>query len=115
MAEEKTATEQVRKTVSMTHKQAGFTAGGIAALTAVLVGPLSQFFQTKLDAQKQGTSIAVQASQIAELKLALESSKVEIINTINSVAKPIAVQQDYHEKRIVNLEFIQMGGKSRPK
>ncbi len=98
----------VRKTLSLTHRQAGFSAIGIAALTATMVGPLSQFFQTKLDAEKQGTSIKVQANQIAELKNTMESNKTEIINTINSVAKPVAQQLDYHEKRIVNLEFIEM-------
>lgn len=108
MSDEKPVTEQIRKTVSMTHKQAGFTAGGIAALTAVLVGPLSQFFQTKLEAAKQGTSIAVQANQIAELKTTMETNKTEIIEAINSVVKPIAKDVDRHETRIVNLEFIQM-------
>ncbi len=98
----------IRKTLSLTHRQAGFSAVGIAALTATMVGPLSQFFQTKLEAQKQTTSIEVQANQIAELKSAMEANKTEIINTINTVAKPVAQQLDYHEKRIVNLEFIQM-------
>lgn len=107
MAEDNVET-QIRKTVSLTHKQAGLTAGGIAALTAVLVGPLSQVFQTKLDASKQSGLIAVQASQIVDLKAVMEANKVEILNAVNNVMKPVAKEVDNHETRIVNLEFIQM-------
>jgi hypothetical protein len=102
-----------RKTVSLTHRQAGFTAGGIAALTAVLVGPLSQFFQTKLDAQKQDSNIRLQAAQLESLRATMESNKKDIIDAFNSVVKPIAKDVDRHETRIVNLEFIQMGGKRK--
>lgn len=108
MADEKPQEERVRKTISMTHGQAGFSAVTIMALSAALTGPLSKVFQTREDAAKQGTSIAVQATQIAELKSAMDSNKTEIITTINSVLKPIALEQEHHETRIVNLEFLQM-------
>lgn len=113
MADEITIPEQVRKTISMTHKQAGLSAGGIAALTAVLVGPLSQIFQTKLDAQKQDNMIQVQASQIIDIKNTIEKNTGIIVEKLNDVVKPVAKNIDNHETRIVNLEFIQMkkGGK----
>ena len=98
----------VRKTLSLTHKQAGFSAASIAALTAVLVGPLSQVFQTKLDAAKVVAAQEIQAHQLTELKLVLNENKRDIIDKINEAIKGIAYQVDKHETRIVNLEFIQM-------
>mgnify|MGYP001582262594 CR=1 FL=1 len=105
---------QTRKTLTFTHKQAGFSAASIAALTAVLVGPLSQVFQTKLDAAKVTTIQEVQATQILELKVLIGDSKREILDKITDSIKNIANTVDKHETRIVNLEFIQMnktGGK----
>lgn len=105
---EKPQEEKVRGTISQTHKQAFLSYGSTAVLAAVLSGPLSKFFQTKEDAAKQGTSIAVQATQIADLKTAIDANKTDIINAVNSVMKPIAQEQEHHETRIVNLEFLQM-------
>ncbi len=98
-----------RKTLTFTHKQAAFSAASIAAFAAVLVGPLSQVFQTKLDAAKVTTTQEVQANQILELKVAINESKREILDKITDSVKNIANQVDKHETRIVNLEFIQMG------
>ncbi len=113
MADEINNEEKVRKTLSLTHKQAAFSATSIAALTAVLVGPLSQVFQTKLDAAKVTAIQEVQQSQIGELKTLIENSKRDIITKIDDSVKGVAKDVDRHETRIVNLEFIQM--KSRGK
>jgi hypothetical protein len=100
--------DKVRKTLSLTHKQAGLSAASIAALTAVLVGPLSQVFQTKLDAAKVVSAQEVQAHQLVELRSILNENKRDIIDKINDAVRGIASQVDKHETRIVNLEFIQM-------
>lgn len=104
---------KTRKTLSLTHKQAGFSAASIAALTAVLVGPLSQVFQTKLDAAKVASTQDMQAQQLVELKLVLNENKRDIIDKINDAVKGIASSVDKHETRIVNLEFIQMKTKEK--
>ncbi len=101
-------TSHIRKTLSMTHRQAGLGALSIASLTAVLVGPLSQIFQTKLDAAKVTTTQEVQAGQILELKNLITESKRDIIDKINDSIKGVASNVDKHETRIVNLEFIEM-------
>lgn len=100
--------EGTKKTISMSHKQAGFSAASIAALTAVLVGPLSQVFQTKLEAAKLSTTQEVQAGQILEVKNLITESRRDIIDKINDAIKSVAGNVDKHETRIVNLEFIQM-------
>ncbi len=107
MADE-TEESKIRKTISLSHRQAAFSATSIAALTAVLVGPLSQVFQTKLDAAKVTTAQEVQAGQILELKNLIDSSKREIIGKIDDSVKGIAKDVDRHETRIVNLEYFQM-------
>lgn len=100
----------IRKTVSLTHKQAGISAVTIAALSASLIGPLSSFFQSKEKGDAQGIMQTVQASQIIELKNLMNENKRDIIEKINDVIKGVASNVDKHETRIVNLEFIQMKG-----
>lgn len=113
MADEIKPPEQQVRMIKQSKGTAIFTYGSTALLAMFLKAPLSEFFQTKEDAAKQTTSIAVQATQIAELKTTMESNKKEIIEAFNSVVKPVAKEVDKHETRIVNLEFIQMNKGSK--
>ncbi len=99
---DETKTENhVRKTIALTHKQAGISAASIATLAAMLAGPLGGFFQSKSDG-------ANQAVQISELKAAVAQSKTDIIAKIEDVVKPIAHNVDKLETRVVFLEQIKM-------
>lgn len=100
----------MRRTISLSHKQAGVSAVSIAALAALLTGPLAQFFQTK---EKADIVQSMQQAQVLELKSLMNENKRDIIDKINDAVKSVASNVDKHETRIVNLEFIQMkaGGK----
>lgn len=97
-----------QRMIKQSHGMAIFTYGSAMALAMALKGPLSTMFQTKEEAAKQDTAIALNAAQLVDLKTTMDSNKKEIIEAFNSVVKPIAKDVDRHETRIVNLEFLQM-------
>lgn len=94
--------------LKQTHGMAFFTYGSAMALAMAMKGPLSIMFQTKDDAAKQDIAIALNAKDYENLNKKLDDNKKEIIDSFNSVVKPVAKEVDNHETRIVNLEFIQM-------
>lgn len=94
--------------LKQSHGMAIFTYGSTIALAMALKGPLSTMFQTKEEAAKQDTAIALNTAQLIDLKATMDTNKKEIIEAVNSVMKPIAKDVDRHETRIVNLEFLQM-------
>lgn len=97
-----------QRMLKQSHGMALFTYGSAMALAMALKGPLSTMFQTKEEAAKQDTAIALNAKDYENLNKKLDSNTAEIIKEINSVVKPIAKDVDRHETRIVNLEFLQM-------
>lgn len=112
--------DKIRKTISQTHKQAFISYGSAMALSALLVGPLSKFFQTKEDAATQAGVLALHTTQLndlkstqdkefAEVKLLISGNQDELVHKLERFADKVAERMKDAESR----EIIANQGQDR--
>lgn len=114
--------DKIRKTVSLTKGQAGISAASIAAVAALLVGPLSSVFQTKDEGKAAEVRlVSIERTQV-DIKKTIEDNDKEavrrqersndkIIARIQEAEARTATNQDRIEHRVDTLEASIINGK----
>jgi hypothetical protein len=92
----------VRKTISQTHRQAALSYGGVAALSALLAGPLSGYFQTKGEAAAMDIKVASIQSMVADLKKTTDDNDKEAIRRQERVSDKIMLRIGESETRVTS-------------
>ncbi len=94
---------QIRKTVSLTHRQIGAT--GLVALAVGLAPYLKESFVTKQDGAMVAAQVEYLRKDVADLKEVVVAQGKNVIEAVDKSEKRTVKNEDRLERRIENLEI----------
>lgn len=94
----------IKKTVPLTYKQAGFSAGAIATAAALLTTPLSGYFQTKEEAKPLEIKLAVIEAAQKDIKKTIDDNDKEAVRRQERSNDKIMIRIDQMETRMANTQ-----------